>query len=226
MSRLLVCAATALELNAWEAIPKDFPSGKEFTGQGGVTLALTGIGIPLAVLNMVAVLEKVRPALILNIGIAGAYVGGTAALGDIVIAESEVFGDIGFEEAQGFTPIGRSPFCPPDQAKPFALQFDSQLLPTKLAQPKLGKGCTVNTCAGTPETGAKRRKLFQVDFETMEGAAICLVGQKFGIPVCEIRAISNYASSRDMRRENIRIALQKLQAYLQDTPCFRNIDEN
>ena len=47
-------------------------------------------------------------------------------------------------------------------------------------------------------------------FESMEGAAVAQIGQRFGIPVSEIRAISNIASRRDMRPENIRLALTHL----------------
>ncbi len=49
----------------------------------------------------------------------------------------------------------------------------------------------------------------------MEGAAIAQIGQQEGIPVCELRAISNIAAHRDMRPDNIALALTNLRTYLQ-----------
>ncbi len=56
--------------------------------------------------------------------------------------------------------------------------------------------------------------MFGVEFETMEGAAVAQVGVQWGVPVSEVRAISNLAARRDMRPENIRRALESLLAYL------------
>jgi hypothetical protein len=74
----------------------------------------------------------------------------------------------------------------------------------------------VNTCAGTHATGARRAALTGAAFESMEGAAVALWGTLTGPPtsVCEIRAISNVAADRDMRPENIRLALGNLAHYL------------
>jgi nucleoside phosphorylase len=76
------------------------------------------------------------------------------------------------------------------------------------------RGCTVNTCTGTDRTGSLRSEQFGAAFESMEGAALAQVGADFGIPVCEVRAISNFAAHRDMRPENIRCAIANLARYL------------
>jgi nucleoside phosphorylase len=44
----------------------------------------------------------------------------------------------------------------------------------------------------------------------MEGAAVALAGLELGLPAAEIRAISNFATERDMRPENIGAALRAL----------------
>ncbi|MBV9848547.1 MAG: hypothetical protein JO250_02550, partial [Armatimonadetes bacterium] len=79
----------------------------------------------------------------------------------------------------------------------------------------IGRGCTVNACAGTEATGRRREELFGAAFETMEGAAVAQAGQMLGIPVAEVRAISNIAARRDMRPENIRRALDRLAAFFE-----------
>jgi nucleoside phosphorylase len=80
-------------------------------------------------------------------------------------------------------------------------------------------GATVNSCTGTTDTGLRRKNQFGAAFETMEGAAVAHIGQICGVEVCEIRAISNVAARRDMRSENIRLALRNLREYLED--CAR-----
>ncbi len=170
---------------------------------------LTGVGIPLALAQTLTVAGRLRPRRILNIGIAGAYPSSGLQIGDIVAGQSEVYGDVGFALPQlpGFRHIGESEWGAFYREPLPLMQF------AEFPAPCLGSGCTVNTCTGTEEVGRLRETLFDAKFETMEGAAVAQAGQMLGIPVCEIRAISNFASVRDMRPENIRLALANLAAY-------------
>ena len=170
---------------------------------------LTGVGIPLALAQTLTVAGRLRPRRILNIGIAGAYPSCGLQIGDIVIGQSEVYGDVGFvlPEAPGFRHIGGSEWGPFYQTPLPLVQF------AEFPASHAGKGCTVNACTGTEAVGRLRETLFDASFETMEGAAVAQAGQTLGIPVCEIRAVSNFASVRDMRPENIRLALANLTAY-------------
>ncbi len=195
--RLLVCAATAWELSAWgDALE-------------GVSLRVSGVGAPA---TFAAFPTPPDADLIVNIGIAGAYPGSGLSIGDIVIGESEVWGDLGFAlpEPPYFRPIQQSEFGA-FYTEPVAL-----FAPTGLGGAR-GRGCTVHTCTGTDLQGAQRRELFQADFETMEGAAIAQLGMQWKLPVCEIRAISNYAAKRDMRPENLRLSHRCLQVFLRET---------
>ena len=169
---------------------------------------LTDVGIPAALAQTLSVAGRLRPKRILNIGIAGAYPNSGLEIGDIVVGTSEVYGDIGFAlpEAPGFRHIGESEWGAFYQPMPLA-QFP------EFPAARVGTGCTVNTCTGTEDVGRLRETLLGVQFETMEGAAVAQVGQALGISVCEIRAISNFASTRDMRPENIRLALANLTEY-------------
>ena len=192
--RLLVCAATAWELSAWGE------------AEAGVTLCVTGVGPP-AVFS--ALSQRPSADLVVGIGIAGAYEGAGLEIGEIVVGESEVWGDIGFAlpEPPHFRPIQQSEFG----------AFYSEPLPLWLPpwlQAKQGRGCTVHTCTGTDEQGALRRALFGADFESMEGAALAQLGQSWQIPVCEIRAISNIAARRDMRPEHLHLSHERLTMFL------------
>jgi len=198
---LLVCAATEMELRA-------FGPRHEEAGQDSF---FTGVGIPVALAQTLLIAGREKPARLLNIGIAGAYPGSGLAIGDIVIGTKEVFGDVGFElpEEPGFRHVREVSW-----GAPYAQPQPLTVFP-EFAGAATGRGCTVNVCTGTEATGRLRERLFDAAFETMEGAAVAYAGYRLFTPVCEVRAISNIASRRDMRPENIQIALDALTAYFQ-----------
>lgn len=166
--------------------------------------------------RLAPLIASLRPSLIVNVGIAGAYPGSGLAVGDLVMGESEVFGDVGMElpGPEAFLPVGAMPWADPEYREPLPLT----LAPFQASHPeplcRTGRGCTVNACAGRRETGELRRRLHGADFETMEGAAAALAGLLAGIPVAEVRAISNIAAERDMRPANVEMALESLGAFI------------
>src|SRR5579862_1152295 len=123
---LLVCAASRMELRAfWREEEATHPEGTESGRSGDIICALTGVGIPQALESVIALIQALKPARILNIGIAGAYPNSGLSIGDVVAADSEVYGDIGFElpEEPGFQPIRAVPFGVA-YASPFLLDPD------------------------------------------------------------------------------------------------------
>jgi futalosine hydrolase len=214
---LLVCAATRAELAAFLRDDEEWPAGDEpgWIQFGKAALAVTGVGIPATLLRLPPLLAGLRPGLVLDIGIAGAYPGSGLAIGDVVMASSEVIGDIGFElpGEPGFQFVGEAPFGGFYRKMPMALVRAFRHEPAGHRFREVG-GCTVNACTGTARTGALRERLFGTGFESMEGAAVALACDAAGVPACELRAISNLAADRDMRPENIRQALANLRDYL------------
>jgi nucleoside phosphorylase len=65
---------------------------------------LTGIGIAFTSLVLGKALSQEKPDRLLSIGIAGAYMGSGMHVGDVIVGDSEVFGDLGVE-----TPVEKSP---------------------------------------------------------------------------------------------------------------------
>jgi futalosine hydrolase len=207
VSPILYLAATDREL---AAVPDALCSSPN-------RAALSGVGIPVVFEGAERWLSP-SVGLIVNIGIAGAYPGAGIAIGDIVIADCETYGDIGFElpDEIAFRPISASEFGA-FYRDPFPTVTPAEWRggPDLGFRVHTGRGCTVNACTGTQATGVRRRDLFGAVFETMEGAAIAQIGRRAGIPVCEIRVISNIAGDRDMRPENIARALANLRRYLE-----------
>ncbi|MFM7322185.1 MAG: hypothetical protein ACKO5K_11765 [Armatimonadota bacterium] len=196
---ILVCAATDLERAAW-------PGPME-----GWLALTTGVGCVATLLS----LAKVGPIdAVVSMGIAGAYLGRGLDIGDVVLAGSEVIGDLGMEipDRGRFIPLGETEFGGPD----------SRVLSTCVPAPwrdrfRVVPACTVSCCTGTAATGVFRRDRFDVAVETMEGAACAAFARDRGVPFVEVRAISNFASERDMRPANIRIALEALATTLEST---------
>ncbi len=175
--------------------------------------AVTGVGIPATLLRLPRWIDALQPRWIVNTGLAGAYAAAEWEVGDLAVGSSEIFADLGMEmpDAEGFRPLSRFAFADPSECGPLALWVPEEITGA-LANLRLrrGRGATVNGCTGRASTGALRHRLFAADFESMEGAAVALVAERRGIPVCEVRAISNIAADRDLRPENVAAALRIL----------------
>jgi len=185
--------------------------------RGDWVTAVTGVGIPFTIVRLLPLVQRLRPARILNVGIAGAYPNSGLKIGDVVMGATEVYGDLGFELP--FEPGFQSLLDSPIMTEMDIASFDLVTVPEWYADNgaiTVGTaGCTVNSCTGSEHTGLLRERRFGAHFETMEGAAVAHVGLITQTPVCEIRAISNIAARRDMRPENIQLALNSLRSYLQ-----------
>ncbi len=199
---ILVCAATQAELST--TLPSDARSCRLV----GVRFVVIGVGVPVALACALRSASQGQVGHIFVVGIAGAYPSSGLQIGDVVVGASQVYGDIGFEQRSGsFQSIQTSPFRHAHYgAMPLAdvPQLDGARR----------RGCTVSTCTGTLKTALEREAAFGAEYETMEGAAVAQAGVELGIAVSEIRAISNIASERDMRPENIARALAELRGSL------------
>lgn len=206
----LVCAATREEVDAFGLEGAEvLEEGRLWRIPEGIA-AVTGVGVPVALLRLVHWIGHFLPGAIMQTGIAGAYPRAGLALGDIVTGTSEVFADLGMElpDREAFRPLSEYPFADEAHRAPMPLW-----VPEWAARLKHARAATVNTCSGTDPTGTLRRRLFGAGFESMEGAAVALAARERGIPVCEIRAVSNYAARRDMRSDNVRAALKALRVF-------------
>jgi len=141
-------------------------------------------------------------------GICGAYPGRGLNVGDVVRVESERVGDLGVVERNGsFTPWNNVLGAPVQVYESSPLRG----VPASLGRLKAVSGLTVNCCTGTSAMAAERVQNFDVDVESMEGAACFSICRAFGMPCLEIRAVSNLAADRDKSTWRIKEALEALQ---------------
>jgi futalosine hydrolase len=151
-------------------------------------------------------------------GICGAYPGRGLNVGNVVRVDSEVVGDLGVVESDGsFTPWHKVCATSANGSVPqtSAQVYESSLLrgvPAWLSNLKPVAGLSVNCCTGTASMAKERVENFNVDVESMEGAACFSICLAFGVPCYEIRAVSNFATTRDKSTWRIKDALSALRA--------------
>ncbi len=181
---LLVAAATELECT-------QLPSSirKVVTGVGQVNMAH----------SLTLAIEQQRPDGIIVVGIGGAYPGSGLSIGDVVCAESETFGDLGVETPDGFLQL---------------TQFLQSTFPLQLFPTKRARFVTVATCTGTDELSARIQSRTQGHVENMEGAAAAQIAARYGIPMGEVRGISNLTGHRNLASWKVQEAAAAAQAAL------------
>ena len=155
------------------------------------------------------------------VGICGAYPGRGLNVGNVVRVDSEVVGDLGVVESDGsFTPWHKVCATSANGSVPqtSAQVYESSSLrgvPAWLSNLKPVAGLSVNCCTGTASMAKERSENFNVDVESMEGAACFSICHAFGVPCYEIRAVSNFATTRDKSTWRIKDALESLRKVIQ-----------
>lgn len=165
---------------------------------------ITGVGIPAVYRTF---LRQSVTGPLLSIGIAGAYPESGLAIGDVVLVGSDVVADLGME-------LPNQPYFSPLRDFPFGSSHHSiGLFAPIIDGVKVVDGCTVSMVTGTKQTGILRRDLYRAAIETMEGYALADIATTHGVKCIQIRAISNFASDRDMQPLNVRRALESLERF-------------
>jgi futalosine hydrolase len=163
-----------------------------------VRVVVTGVG-PAEAAAAVAVELAAAPAdLVVSAGIAGGF-GGLGA-GEIAVASSIVFADLGAETADGFLPLPRLGFGRAAYEVPakLAVQLADR------TGGRLGTVLTVATVTGSSATAAALTETYP--------DAVAAAADRVGVPVAEIRAISNAVGPRDRAAWRVDDALTALGA--------------
>lgn len=179
----VVCCSTRLEANG---LP---------TSVAGKSLAIltTGVGPVNAAFALTRFLSENDASAVLNCGIGGAYPGSMLTTGDAVCAESETYGDLGADSPDGFLDMRAIGFPVIDGPDPIYNRLPLDLFPAK-------RRVAFVTCATCTGTDADARTLVARTgglVESMEGAAIVHVARLMGVPVGEVRGISNIVGNRE-----------------------------
>ena len=213
--KTLICTATSLELSG--IFPSISSSEIETAGIGfqkkGISFLVTGIGVLNTYASLVRFHLSTPVDRVLQIGIAGAY---TAAreevkvLGTSVIIRREIVADLGAEDSDSFLSLNDLYLGELEYYESKELNVFDDLFGDSLKAIPVVTGATVNTATGKETTGILRAQKYGVEVESMEGAGALKFGEDFGIPVLQIRSISNIATTRDRESWDIISAIKSL----------------
>lgn len=183
-------------------------------GLGGSTrfeVIAAGAGTAAAAAGTAAMLAGGRYGCVVSAGIGGGFPG-RAPVGSLVVASELIAADLGAETPEGFRSAAELGFgrvlvpAAPAQAAALAAALAAAGLAVST-----GPVLTVSTATGTAETAAALLVRHPgAAAEAMEGHGVAVAAEARGLPVLELRAVSNPVGPRDRAAWKIGEALDML----------------
>ncbi|MER5379657.1 futalosine hydrolase [Streptomyces sp. NPDC006465] len=191
---------------------------------GGHDLLAAGVGPALAAASVssaltAAALEGAPYGLVVCAGVAGGFQPG-APVGSLVIADDIVAADLGAEAPEGFLPVTELGFGTVSHRPPESLVREA----AAVTGGRVGTVLTVSTVTGSAARAAELRARHpRALAEAMEGFGVAEAAAAHGVPVLEIRAVSNPVGPRDRAAWRIGDALAALtEAFGKLTPLLES----
>ncbi|WP_406011405.1 futalosine hydrolase [Streptomyces sp. NBC_00637] len=215
--RVLVATAVPAER---DAVARALPGPGTQARLPGVTLHRTGetldllaagVGPALAAASVSAALTAAALSgdpygLVVSTGIAGGFAP-AAPVGSLVLADEITAADLGAETADGFLPVTDLGFGAVTHRPPESLVREAAAATGALT----GAVLTVSTVTGSAARAAVLRETHpRALAEAMEGFGVAEAAAAHGVPVLEIRAVSNPVGPRDRDTWRIGAALAAL----------------
>ncbi|WP_392966064.1 futalosine hydrolase [Streptomyces sp. LN245] len=178
---------------------------------GGHDLLAAGVGPALAAASVSAALTAAALGgtpyrLVVCAGIAGGFQPG-APVGSLVVADDIVAADLGAEAPEGFLPVTELGFGTISHRPPKSLVREA----AAVTAARVGTVLTVSTVTGSSARAAELRARHpRALAEAMEGFGVAEAAAAHGVPVLEIRAVSNPVGPRDRAAWRIGDALAAL----------------
>ncbi|MEU6211664.1 futalosine hydrolase [Streptomyces sp. NPDC047023] len=192
--------------------PRTLPGGYQVTRRDLPGIALDvlvgGVGPAAAAAATATALALGEYTLVVSAGIGGGFAP-AAPLGSLVVADAIVAADLGAQTPEGFVDVGalgfgRAVHLPPAELAARAAEATGALLAPVL---------TVSTVTGTAErAGELSARHPLAGAEAMEGFGVAEAADGHGLPVLEVRAVSNAVGPRDRDAWRIGDALAALTA--------------
>ncbi|MFE4378305.1 futalosine hydrolase [Streptomyces cyaneofuscatus] len=223
--RVLVVTAVPVERDAVTRAFGGAPEvltvpGAELHRSGAFDVLAGGAGPAAAAAAAAFALASSAPhpyGLVISAGIGGGFAP-TAPLGSLVVASDIVAADLGAETPDGFLPVtalgfGRDRFVPPPA-------LVREVAAATGAAP--GPVLTVSTVTGTAARAAALLAAHPGALaEAMEGFGVAEAAERTGVPVLELRAVSNTVGPRDRAAWRIGDALAALtEAFGKSAPAL------
>jgi futalosine hydrolase len=174
---------------------------------------ITGVGAMAAAWSVIRQIDRDRPALIVQAGIAGCLTG--RPLGEVVVANEDQFADQGVWEEGQFKSLFDMKLADGD-AFPFTRGQLVNPYPQLLAltaMPWVG-ALTVNEITTNPERINWYQQNTTAVVESMEGAAFHYACLQKSVPFLQLRSVSNAVGVRDKTKWDIPLAIARLNEVL------------
>ncbi|MFC3747415.1 futalosine hydrolase [Paenibacillus sp. GCM10012306] len=202
--RVLIVTAVAAER---DAILRGLQGSSRFH------VVAAGAGTAAAAAGTAAALAAGSYGCVINAGIGGGFPG-VAPVGSLVIASELIAADLGAETPEGFRSAAELGFgsvtVPADSG---TVEVVTAALRAAGLTVSTGPVLTVSTATGTAETAAALAARHPgAAAEAMEGHGVAVAAQALGLPVLELRAISNPVGPRDRAAWAIGEAMDALAA--------------
>jgi len=181
-------------------------------GDKRFTVLVGGVGAVAIAASTATALATSTYDYVINMGIAGGFVG-KAEVGSLIIADEIIAADLGAETAEGFQTLEDLGLgCTRIQCDQILNSRLIKGLETAGITYAQGPILTLSTVTGTAATTNELiRRHPNAIAEAMEGFGVATAARLHGIPVLEIRTISNEIGPRDRASWRIKEALDKLQ---------------
>jgi len=209
INTVLITAATSREMECMNKVSAGRLKEK-------ISMLISGIGpvsTVYAIMNYLA--QNDKPNLLINIGIAGSYMG-NLPVGTVVIPVSDRFADLGVCDGDYFIPLDRAGIKDDnDDYTPSGIfNAERDIVHKMTSDLSRVKAVTVSTATGSVKVREAIRSEHNPDIESMEGAAAYYVCNKQGIPCIGIRSVSNMVGPRNKSLWDIDLALEHLEQML------------
>jgi futalosine hydrolase len=185
-------------------------------------IVVTGIGAVNTAHALTAYLvSNPKPSVVIQTGVAGAFVPARIPVGAVVLADTEIYGDMGVLTRDGWQPMEAIgiPLVAATNGQP--ARFNYFPLDAKLVRraaeiagahiARTGPFLTLSIVTGVQALGDELYERFGALCESMEGAAAAQVCALHDLPFLEVRGISNLVEDRDRERWKLREAADAAQ---------------
>jgi futalosine hydrolase len=163
--------------------------------------ACVGVGMAAAAMAVTQRLSRESFDEVILFGVAGGWPSrlleardSALEIGDCVLVGQDFFGDLGVQTPDGFESLESLGI---GEIGPYAMDpAGTQAAAERLGCPVV-VGVTVASGSGTDAAARAQRDRNRAQVESMEGAAVALVCARLGVPLVQLRAVSNYVGDRD-----------------------------
>lgn len=220
--KLLIVSATSLEIKPLLAVLGKGRVLKQHSTRYRykhfqIDILITGVGMVPTAVGTTMALNGCSYDAVINAGICGCF-NRDIPIGKVLNITSDCLPETGAEDGEHFLSIIDLKLLDQDEF-PFTggklvndSVFESDLINGLL----ISTGVTVNTVHGNAQNITTFLSRYNVDVESMEGAAFMYSCKMNKVRHIQVRSVSNYIEDRDISKWNIPLAVHKLNHFLLD----------